>query len=271
MKDKIKILIADTDIELSNNLACHLQTYTNVEVAGVFQDGRKVLEAVIQCKPDVILMDLILPQMDGLEILQEMNQMGQMPEVIITSMLDHSNMIGCALNLGASYYICKPYTYHNVYERVMQVCDYQRNYQIPQKTVQSEGKVFDLSKRVTAQNPYSLEADITAMIREIGVPAHIKGYQYIRDSILLSLQDSNMLNYITKYLYPSVAKKYKTTSSCVERAIRHAIGVAWERGNQEVIQQLYGYSQQSKHARPTNSEFLAVLVDKLRLEYRQNA
>ena len=271
MKDTIKILIADTDVELSNNLAKYLQGHENVEVIGVFQDGCRLLEAARQHKPDVILMDLILPKMDGLEVLKELNQTEQMPEVIVTSMLDHSNMIGCALNLGASYYICKPYAYHNVYERVMQICDYQRIYHMSQRAVQNDTKVFDLTQKVTAKNPYSLEADITAMIREIGVPAHIKGYQYIRDSILLSLQDSNMLNYITKYLYPAIAKKYKTTSSCVERAIRHAIGVAWERGNQNMIQQLYGFSFQNKHARPTNSEFLAVIVDKIRLEYRQNA
>lgn len=271
MKDTIKILIADTNVELSNHLANHLQSQENVEVIGVYQDGHSVLEAVRQDKPDVVLMDLILPKKDGLEVLQELNGMGDMPEVIITSMLDHSNMIGCALNLGASYYICKPYAYHNVYERVMQVCDYQRAYQVSKKETATQVKVYDLTQKVTSKNPYSLEADVTAMIREIGVPAHIKGYQYIRDSILLSLQDSNMLNYITKYLYPTIAKKYKTTSSCVERAIRHAIGVAWERGNQKAIQQMYGFSLLNEHARPTNSEFLAVIVDKIRLEYRQNA
>ena len=273
---KKRIMIADTDVELANSLCEYLLSYPEVEVVGVYKDGESVINAVKEFVPDVLLLDLILPVKDGLEVLEELHKRKEVPEVIVTTMLDNSNMIGCALQSGAAYYICKPYSFRNVYERVMQICDFQSACQITKSNVEKkhflgEGKVLELNRIQPRQTQYTLEAEVTAIIREIGIPAHIKGYQYIRDGIILSLQDSNMLNYITKFLYPTIAKKYKTTSSSVERAICNAMGVAWERGNAKMLQEIYGYALPEQSVRPTNSEFLAVIVDKLRLDYRQNA
>jgi two-component system response regulator (stage 0 sporulation protein A) len=205
-------------------------------------------------------MDLILPKMDGLTVLELLHQAKNRTPVIVTSMLDHSELIHCACTLGAAYYVCKPYQLEVVYQRMCQIVGwYAPSVWMPQAEP-------ELAAASGVPDGYSsLETELTAVIRHLGIPAHIKGYQYIRESVLLALEDDNMLSYITKYLYPTIAKRHRTTSSSVERAIRHAIGIVWERGNAQAFEEWYG----SQDCRPTNSEFLSLLVDKFRLEHQE--
>ena len=180
-------------------------------------------------------------------------------------------MIECACKLGVAYYILKPFNLDNLARRILQIAaareESLRQKKVEEEAGQREAKV--LSAAAYTEN--SLEADITNIIREIGIPAHIKGYQYIREAIMMTVNDINLLNYITKLLYPTIAKKYKTTSSSVERAIRHAIEVAWNRGRIDVLEDLFGYTVSAGKGKPTNSEFIALIADKLRLEYRMHA
>lgn len=180
-------------------------------------------------------------------------------------------MIECACKLGVAYYILKPFSTENLARRILQIAA-AREESLRQKKVEEEAEKREtpvLSTTGYVEN--SLEADITNIIREIGIPAHIKGYQYIREAIMMTVNDINLLNYITKLLYPTIAKKYKTTSSSVERAIRHAIEVAWNRGRIDVLEDLFGYTVSAGKGKPTNSEFIALIADKLRLEYRMHA
>lgn len=268
MDTKLSVLIADADEHLAMKLAQYLKGTGTVKVVDVVKDGQTALDVVKQSKPDLLLLDLVLPGRDGLSVMESLSQMDCNTCIVVTSALDNSNMITYACQLGADYYICKPYDCKTVYERIQQL--YGRYHRV-QPTASKEPAAAleraDAGKREQKNAPaFTLEAKVTAEIRALGIPAHIKGYQYIREGIILALEDEDMLDYITKFLYPTIAKKYNTTAGSVERAIRHAIGVAWERGNREAIIELYGYAYCDKQERPTNSEFLSLIVDKLRLE-----
>lgn len=277
MNRKIRVMIADGDESLSRMLGDYLDSKPEMEVVGIYHDGESLTNAVKEKEPDIVLMELILPKLDGLGVLEKIQTFSNVPEVIVTSALKNSKMIHCACSLGATFYICKRddakvYDYDSIYERILQALMYNKYTQdIPTNFTNVVSSAGEESRKTTMKESATLESEVTAVIRELGIPAHIKGYQYIRDGIILSLSDANMLNYITKFLYPTIAKKYKTTSSSVERAIRHAIGVAWEKGNMRAFENLYGYSITEDHMRPTNSEFLALVVDKFRLAYKQNA
>ena len=170
-------------------------------------------------------------------------------------------IISMAFNLGADYYIMKPCNPEILAKRIIQIAGLSKDEELVE---------IDARANVSRQES-SIENDVTEIIREIGIPAHIKGYQYIREGIIMAINDMNMLNFITKLLYPSIAKKYKTTSSSVERAIRHAIEVAWSRGKIEVIEEMFGYTVSAGKGKPTNSEFIALIADKLRIEYKMHA
>lgn len=270
MDTKLNVLIADADEHLAVKLAQYLRGTGNINVVDVVKDGQTAFDAMIQSKPDLLLLDLVLPGRDGLSVMEGLSQIDCNTCIVVTSALDNSNMITYACQLGADYYICKPYDCKTVYERIQQLCG--RYYKVKQDKPQEELPTAMESSKITKKDPenaptvFTLEAKVTAEIRALGIPAHIKGYQYIREGIILALGDEDMLDYITKFLYPTIAKKYNTTAGSVERAIRHAIGVAWERGNREAIIKLYGYTYCEKRERPTNSEFLSLIVDKLRLE-----
>lgn len=269
MDTKLSVLIADADEHLATKLAQYLKGTGNIKVVDVVKDGQTAFDVMKQSKPDLLLLDLVLPGRDGLSVMEGLSQMDCNTCIVVTSALDNSNMITYACQLGADYYICKPYDCKTVYERIQQLCG--RYYQLKSDKAHEESAVAlageETVKKEQADAPaFTLEAKVTAEIRALGIPAHIKGYQYIREGIILALEDEDMLDYITKFLYPTIAKKYNTTAGSVERAIRHAIGVAWERGNREAIIELYGYAYCDKRERPTNSEFLSLIVDKLRLE-----
>ena len=205
-----------------------------------------------------------MPKMDGLSLMNKVNEDGAMitmPLFIITSAISNENVIQDAFGYGAGYYLLKPFETNMIADRVKGVKSY--NKRIPEtKKIIGAG---ESRKHFMERN---IENDVTSIIHDVGVPAHIKGYQYLREAIIMSVNDNEMLNSITKILYPSIAKKFQTTSSRVERAIRHAIEVAWNRGRMDTIDELFGYTINAEKGKPTNSEFIALIADKIRLEYK---
>ena len=268
MKHVLKVMIADADEQMGKQLAKYLNEKADVEVLPIQTSGKGVLRAIKTEEPDVVLLDLVLPGMDGLSVLEELMRGKCKSSVIVTSAMDNSRMITYACQLGADFYICKPYDEERVYHRLRQLYMYRQ--QETEKQEEAELFLTQEEEENETRERISLESKITREIRLLGIPAHIKGYQYIRSSVLLSLRDGSMLNFVTKSLYPEVAKIYGTTTGSVERAIRHAIAVAWERGNREAIKQLYGYDYGIHSRRPTNSEFLSLVVDKFRMEEKNH-
>lgn len=243
-------------------------------------DGSKALETIKQKRVDVVVMDMILPGVDGIGILEEVNNSNQKnrPIFIVETALRMENLVEQAIQSGADYYMMKPVSGQMLIKRMYQMVESKYGMLASERTEELQGtpekEKTELKKETSFKTKYTysgdLEMDITNILLEIGIPAHIKGYQYIREGIIMAFYDRNMLHYITKFLYPAIAKKYKTTSSSVERTIRHAIEVAWRRGNLETLEEVFGNTVCAGRGKPTNSEFMALLTDKLRLEYRQS-
>ena len=218
-----------------------------------------------ETEPDLLLLDLIMPKLDGLgvmERLQEKQKMKKVPEIIVVSGISQERITDTAFALGASYYLLKPFESETLISHVQKFKPGARA-----KLIATGNE----NRRNEKMAKYNLESDVTNIIHEIGVPAHIKGYQYLRDAIMMSVDDKEMLNSITKILYPSIAKQHGTTPSRVERAIRHAIEVAWSRGKVDTIDELFGYTVHNGKGKPTNSEFVALIADKIRLEQKMKA
>ena len=261
----IKVLIADSDCDnIGNQLLEQNEqdTKEGLEIVYKTSDGEAVYDLVCKYKPDVLLLDVFVSSVDGIEIVEQIraNEEFDNIKIIFLSTVGSPRIINMAFSLGADYYIMKPYSVSILYKRIMQLANSGSGFDEYDEGV----IVYDTAEQ-------NIENDVTEIIREIGIPAHIKGYQYIREGIIMSIRDINMLNYITKLLYPSIAKKYKTTSSSVERAIRHAIEVAWARGKIDVIENMFGYTVSAGKGKPTNSEFIALIADKLRIEYKLHA
>ena len=218
--------------------------------------------------PDVLLVDVQMPGMDGISVMERIktNQdcSADTSFVMITA-ASSENLTADAFRMGACYYIVKPFSKEAVLDKVHRL----KNYRNRASTLAGNRKVepYMVSAEYERQN---LESDVTQILHEIGIPAHIKGYQYLRDAIILSVSDKEMLGSVTKILYPTIAKKRQTTSSRVERAIRHAIEVAWSRGKMDTINDLFGYTVSTGKGKPTNSEFIALIVDKICLDYKRD-
>ncbi|SEO30024.1 two-component system, response regulator, stage 0 sporulation protein A [Amphibacillus marinus] len=255
---KIKVCLVDDNQELIRMMEDYFDEQKDLEVVGTAYNGKDSLELFEICKPDVVILDIIMPHVDGLAVLSRMKHLNlaKQPHVIMLTAFGQEDVMKKAADLGASYFILKPFDLDNLADQVRQV------YGKPVKE-RKTAKHADHK-----QNKFDLEASITNIIHEVGVPAHIKGYMYLREAITMIFNDIELLGSITKVLYPDIAKKYNTTPSRVERAIRHAIEVAWSRGNIDSISDLFGYTVSSTKAKPTNSEFIAMVADHLRLEYR---
>jgi len=261
---KISVAIVDDNERMVNLLEDILKEDADIEIVGKSDNGIDALEMIKGKEPDVVLLDLIMPKLDGLGVMEKVRkdtEYKKSPSFIVITAIGQEGVTESAFELGANYYIMKPFDNNMVLSRIKQLKGDNHNKLIDNHRVSAyENK--------SAYMERNLESDVTNIIHEIGVPAHIKGYQYLRDAIMMSVTDSDMLNSITKLLYPSIAKKHKTTPSRVERAIRHAIEVAWGRGKMDTIDELFGYTINNGKGKPTNSEFVALIADKIRLEYK---
>ena len=255
---KIQVAIADDNARMIEIMDELLRQDEEIQVIGHATDGVEAINMIREKEPDVVLLDIIMPKLDGLGVLEKVQadkEIKKQPAFIILSAMGHENVTEEAFELGACYYMLKPFDAYSLIKKVKQASV---------KKVKKNFVPVDGSKQMTQ---HSLEVVVTNMIHEIGVPAHIKGYQYLRDSIMLAVSDMDILNSITKQLYPDIAEKYHTTPSRVERAIRHAIEVAWGRGKMDTIHELFGYTVHVEKGKPTNSEFIALIADRIRLEY----
>jgi len=251
LSTKVKVVLADDNKEFCELFSDYLSGYDDLELVGVAHNGNEVLELVEQLRPDVLVLDIIMPHLDGIGVLERLqrDEAGR-PKVIMLTAFGQEAVTQRVVDLGADYYVLKPFNLEVLGDRIRQLA------LSTKPEVRSAGR---------ARN---LEVEVTNIIHEVGIPAHIKGYFYLRDAIIMVVNNVDYLGAITKELYPAVAAKYDTTPSRVERAIRHAIEVAWNRGNIDAITKLFGYTVSYDRGKPTNSEFIAMIADKLRMEMR---
>ena len=246
MSDKKKIVLADASEEFRQMLAEMVQGEADLTVCAQTGSGEELLDLVAVHKPDVVIMDLMLSGMDGLEVLEELGE--NRPRVLVLSSFNNPSIAEQVSQRGGDYCMLKPCRMQSVISRTRELAGGKTGTQIQEETSSRD-----------------LERQVTAIIHEIGVPAHIKGYQYLREAIGLAVDDMEIINAVTKVLYPAVAKKFNTTASRVERAIRHAIEVAWDRGDLETLQKYFGYTVSNAKGKPTNSEFIAMIADRISL------
>lgn len=249
-----KILIADENLSTRLNLKDELkeQGFANIYEA---QNGEEALSMILAIEPDVVIIDVLLSKLDGIGVIRQVREklLEDSPTFIATSMVGNHNMLLEATSAGASLCMIKPINAESLARHIENL--------LPSTFAFTAGTYEEYGAN-------DIEAQVTKIIHQIGVPAHIKGYQYLRTAIILTVNDSDIINSVTKILYPTVAKKYQTTTSRVERAIRHAIEVAWDRGDVDVLNSYFGYTVQNNRGKPTNSEFIAMIADNLRLKYR---
>jgi len=260
-EEKIKVLLADDNKEFTDAVTSYLTLQNDMEVVGVAYDGLEAYTKILNTKPDVAILDGIMPNLDGLGILEKLNKAkspNEAPICIMLSAVNQEKITQKAIDLGAEYYIVKPFDLAILSNRIRQMKDVLVQKSNNQSIAAKNAKNYSVN----------LESRVTNVLHEIGVPAHIRGYHYMREAIMMAVNDIDVLNYITKELYPSIAKKCNTTPSRVERAIRHAIEVAWSRGKVDVIDNMFGYTINNHKGKPTNSEFIALIADRLRLELK---
>ena len=263
METKTRILIADSNQDFCSLLTDLISAEKDMEVAAAADNGLDALALITELKPDLVLLDLVLTKLDGIEVLRRLPETGAKPHVIVLSGFVNTKVVTACSSAGADFFLPKPCDTPVLLNRIRQLAGTDR------PAMPSGG--FDC-RAVSAQQSRQdadLEAVVTDIIHEIGVPAHIKGYQYLREAIILTINDMDMINAVTKVLYPEVAKKFGTTPSRVERAIRHAIEVAWDRGDIETLQKFFGYTVSNIKGKPTNSEFIAMIADNLSLRRKQ--
>ena len=260
MEITTKILIADENAAQRQSLRNELvrSGYTNIEEAA---NGEEALIKIGRYHPDVAIIDVWLSKLDGIGVIRNCQSLNFAPDMppafIVVSMVSNQNIFMEATNAGADLCLLKPYNIESLCEHIGSL--------VTSRARRGENSIA--SAAVQDRTP-DIETQVTKIIHQIGVPAHIKGYQYLRTAILLTVKDSDIINSVTKILYPSVAKQYQTTTSRVERAIRHAIEVAWDRGDVDTLNSYFGYTVQNSRGKPTNSEFIAMIADNLRLKYK---
>jgi len=262
----LKVLVADDNRDFNDLLTSYLENQEDFEVVSSTFNGKETLEAIKEKNPDVLLLDIIMPHLDGIGVLEQIGnlELDTYPHVIMLTAFGHENITQKAVELGASYYILKPFSMEVLAERIRQTSN---------TTPSPPPNKINYNSKIVSELPYShknnqslpLEEEVTHTLHEIGIPAHIKGYLYLRESIIMVVEEIELLGSITKVLYPRIAEKYDTTPSRVERAIRHAIEVAWSRNNADIIKKLFGYTIKAEKGKPTNSEFIAMLADHIRL------
>ncbi len=252
MDKKIKVLLADNSESFGIPCGRTMRNH-GLEVDLLEKDGKVIVESISQKRPDVVIMDFFLPHLDAIGVMNSVRAMNlpHMPQFMVISSFDNANLEREAIEAGANYYFLKPFDADEMALRILTLC--------------GKGTAEPRQRPSSSAN---LEIRVTDILHQIGVPAHIKGYQYLRDSIMMAIEDEDIINAVTKRLYPAVAKKHGTTSSRVERAIRHAIEVAWDRGDVDVLNSYFGYTIHNERGKPTNSEFVAMISDKFRLQLK---
>lgn len=264
--EKIKIVLADDNKDFCQVLKEYLSNEDDIDILGIAKDGIEALDLVKKTQPDLLILDVIMPHLDGLGVIEKLNTMDipKMPKIIVLSAVGQDKITQSAINLGADYYIVKPFDFVVFINRIRELVSNRVTQVEPKPRPVQETQ---MTRSDFVKNVGNIETEITNIIHEIGVPAHIKGYLYLREAIKMVIDNVELLGAVTKELYPSIAKKFNTTPSRVERAIRHAIEVAWSRGKVDTINQLFGYTVHNTKGKPTNSEFIAMIADKLRLEH----
>ncbi len=263
--EKLKLMIADDSKEQVQTLTTFFNTEESLEVVATYGDGAQLLNALRTAQVDVLILDIFMPKCDGLKVLEELNMNKaayKVPKniIVITAFSNDRVMQKCS-QYHADYFMIKPVNLNYLLDII---------YEIRSQKV-SEPQFISTQAVHLKQETFDLDTEITNVLHDIGVPAHIRGYQYIREAIRLVYHDIDILNGITKVLYPTIATKFKTTASRVERAIRHAIEVAWVRGNVETITKIFSYTISYNKSKPTNSEFIAMIADRLRLIHKKNS
>ena len=255
-QDKIRVLLADDNKDFCDILKNYLNKQPNIDVIDVAFDGSEAYDKILTLKPDVVLLDEVMPHLDGIGVLEKLQNVKDIKTIcIMLTAVTQEQVMQKAFSLGAKHYIAKPFDMELLVSRINQL---------------KENNISNNNNNKIGPNytELDLETRVTNILHEIGVPAHIRGYHYMREAIIMAIGDIDVLNYITKELYQSIAKKCNTTPSRVERAIRHAIEVAWSRGRIDAIDNLFGYTINNHKGKPTNSEFIALIADRLRLELK---
>ena len=263
--EKLNVAIADDNERMLRLLGDIIESDDELNVVGVARDGEEAYHVIKAKEPDVVLLDIVMPKLDGLGVLDRVSQdtsIKKHPAFIMISAIGQEKITEDAFARGADYYIMKPFDRNIVLDRI-KTLNRRKN-----KVRKEIGRPVEMEKKPEKYSLQTLEEDVTEIIHEVGVPAHIKGYQYLREAIIMSVTNMDMLNSITKILYPGIAKKFDTTPSRVERAIRHAIEVAWSRGKMDTLDDLFGYTISNGKGKPTNSEFIALITDKIRLQMK---
>ena len=272
--ENVNVVIVDDNPMILNTLDEVISSEAGLSVIGRADNGKDAIDMIKDTQPDVVLLDLVMPQMDGITVVENIKKKTSMlknPAFIILSAVGGEQMTEEAFQAGANYFLMKPFDKDILVNKIRRIGKRPVR-PVPGKVLEAPLKAATPEEAAMNREEYMkehLETDITKMLHELGIPAHIKGYQYLRDAISMVVRDREMMEAVTKILYPEIAKKNYTSSSRVERAIRHAIEVAWGRGSLEVIDELFGYTISTGKGKPTNSEFIALIADKICLDYKK--
>ncbi|NLI38384.1 MAG: sporulation transcription factor Spo0A [Clostridiaceae bacterium] len=269
MNNKIRVLVADDNVAFGMIICEFLESQPDIEVTARVENGEDAIDMIEKTKPDIVVLDIIMPRLDGLGVLTRYKDVSpsEKPLFIVLSAVGQDTITQQALSLGAIYYIVKPFDLGVLVERIRELV---RTHSPTVLRMEGSTVTPAPAVKIAASSGDSVQSKITQIMRDVGVPAHIKGYQYMRDAIMMAFKDREIISAVTKRLYPELAKAHKTTPSRVERAIRHAIEVAWNRGRVDTINDLFGYTINTRKGKPTNSEFIAMVADTLRLSEKSS-
>jgi two-component system response regulator (stage 0 sporulation protein A) len=262
---EIKIVIADNNRELCATLADLIELQEDMELIGTAYDGIEALQVVEDTKPNVLILDITMPYLDGIGVMEKLAEFEQPPIVIILTAFEQEAMIQRLITMGASYYMVKPFDASTLIERIRQFA--KKHQSSPLKTIKTSEEPGTYAANRREKNISQLELEVSKLFHEMGIPAHFRGYAYLRDAIIMAAREVEVLGNITKNLYPRIAEKYRSSASGVESAIRHTIEIGWERGNSDFIRDFFG-AENGKNRFPTTASFIAKVADKLRLESR---
>lgn len=266
--EKIRVLVVDDVVGIRDMLINLITSDPRLEVAGEAEDGSAALELIEKVRPDVVLLDIIMPRMDGLELLQELKSMEiPLPVIIVISAAGGESVVDKCFRLGAAYFIKKPFDGESVLSRIHQLTDGDA-VRFTMGDPERAARVFPDMKGYGVYNYHNLENDVTSILQRIGIPPHVKGYQFLRDGIMIAVENPESVTAVTKILYPTIAAMNHTAPDRVERAIRHAVYIAWEKNREDVMMEMFNYTVNNKSGRPTNAELIALISDKIRVERR---